>query len=129
MPIFDLVIAVLMVFVQMTTAIFLVAIAFTDRMQRMPRGHLIGVELMCVGMLWSSVHSIFYLTTGERWAAGLPEMRYLTEIGLFAIAVRTMGFLAKKQLSLNDSKTPKPAAMTPEAKPKNSRSPKGDTHD
>ena len=106
MPIFDLVVAVLMVFVQVTTAIFLVAIAFTDRMQRMPKGHLAGVELMCVGMLWSSVHSIFYIATGERWASGLPEMRHLTEIGLFVISVRTMLFVARKELNLNDKKDP-----------------------
>lgn len=102
---FKLTIEILMLVIQIFTSLFLVSIAFTDRMQRMPKGHLFGVELMVVGMLWSSVHSIIFLLTGTKHISWLlPEMRYLTELGLFVIAVNTMIFLVNKKLILNDKK-------------------------
>ena len=105
---FDFFVSIAMLVIQSFTAIFLVAIAFTDRMQMMPKGHLLGVEFMCVGMLWSSVHTLVYLITGEHSAGWLPEMRYLTEVGLFIIAVRTMIYVATKKIALNHPATPDP---------------------
>jgi len=92
---------VLLVF-QTVTVVWLLLIAFTDRVQRMPKGHIFSLEVIALGLFWSAVHNLHFVMTGTPWINGLPEARYLTEVGLFMLTLKTMLMVADKRIQLNN---------------------------
>ena len=92
---------VLLVF-QTVTVVWLLLIAFTDRVQRMPKGHIFSLEVIALGLFWSAVHNLHFIMTGTPWINGLPEARYLTEVGLFMLTLKTMLMVADKRIQLNN---------------------------
>jgi hypothetical protein len=92
---------VLLVF-QTVTVGWLLLIGLTDRGQRLPLGHRASLAVVALGLLWSAVHNVHFIVTGEPWANGLPEARYLTEVGLFMLTFKTMLMVADKRITLNN---------------------------
>jgi hypothetical protein len=111
--------------VNFLTAFWILAALFTDRLQRLPRWHLMGLAVGCLGLLFQAMRNLQFLMTGvSPEDADLP-IWFLKDMGYALIAFHSVWLILAGKLKLNDqANTPAPAPKpTRAAKPAPKRAP------
>jgi hypothetical protein len=105
--------------VNFLTAFWILAALFTDRLQRLPRWHLMGLAVGCLGLLFQAMRNLQFLITGvSPEDADLPVW-FLKDMGYALIAFHSIWLILAGKLKLNNPPQPTPAAPpTLRTKPK-----------
>ena len=110
--------------VNFLTAFWIIGALFTDRMQRLPRWHLMGLSVGSLGLIFQALRNIEFLTTGVSPADSDLPIWFLKDMGYALIAFHSVWLILAGKLRLNDqANTPAPAPA-PEAKPRPKPRPK-----
>ena len=109
--------------VNFLTAFWILAALFTDRLQRLPRWHLMGLAVGCLGLLFQAMRNLQFLITGvSPEDADLPVW-FLKDMGYALIAFHSIWLILAGKLKLNNPPEPTPAP-TPAAQPATRAKPK-----
>jgi hypothetical protein len=112
--------------VNFLTAFWILAALFTDRLQRLPRWHLMGLAVGCLGLLFQAMRNLQFLITGvSPEDADLPVW-FLKDMGYALIAFHSIWLILAGKLKLNNPPEPTPAP-TPAAPPATRAKPKAPT--
>jgi hypothetical protein len=111
--------------VNFLTAFWIIGALFTDRMQRLPRWHLMGLSVGSLGLIFQALRNIEFLTTGVSPADSDLPIWFLKDMGYALIAFHSMWLILTGKLRLNDqANAPAPAPKpTRAAKPAPKRAP------
>lgn len=106
--------------VDFVTAFWLLGALFTDRLQRLPRWHLIGLSLGALGLLFQGVRNIQFLMTGISPSDAELPVWFLKDMGYALIAFHSIWLVLQGRLHLNNKPGPvqAPAVAPPKAKPR-----------
>ena len=95
--------------VNFLTAFWILAALFTDRLQRLPRWHLMGLAVGCLGLLFQAMRNLQFLITGvSPEDADLPVW-FLKDMGYALIAFHSIWLILAGKLKLNNPPEPTPA--------------------
>jgi RsiW-degrading membrane proteinase PrsW (M82 family) len=86
---------------------WIIAASFTDRMQSMPKWHLLGLLTGAAGLMFQAVRNIYFLATGESMADSDLPVWYLKDLGYFIIAAHSIVLVVTGRLALNTKKKPR----------------------
>ena len=87
--------------VDFVTAFWILGALFTDRMQKLPRWHLIGLSMGSLGLVFQGVRNIQFLTTGiSPNDADLP-IWFLKDMGYALIAFHSIWLILQSKLHFN----------------------------
>lgn len=106
--------------VDFVTAFWLLGALFTDRLQRLPRWHLIGLSLGALGLLFQGVRNIQFLMTGISPSDAELPIWFLKDMGYALIAFHSIWLVLQGRLHLNDKPEPvqAPTGAPPKPKPR-----------
>jgi len=110
--------------VDFLTAFGIIGALFTDRMQRLPRWHLMGLSVGSLGLIFQALRNIEFLVTGVSLCDNETPSWFLKDMGYAIIVFHGFWLILAGKLKLNDqANTPAPAPA-PEAKPRPKPRPK-----
>ena len=96
--------------VNFLTAFWIISALFTDRMQRLPRWHLMGLSVGSLGLIFQALRNLQFLTTGVSPADSDLPIWFLKDMGYVLIAFHSVWLILAGKLKLNDqANTPAPA--------------------
>jgi hypothetical protein len=113
--------------VDFVTAFWIIGALFTDRLQKLPRWHLMGLSVGALGLLFQGFRNIQFLLTGVSPSDAELPIWFLKDMGYALIAFHSIWLILQGRLHLNKQpeQTPKPAsepvAAPAQAKPKPKR--------
>jgi hypothetical protein len=110
--------------VNFLTATWILAALFTDRVQRMPRWHLMGLAVGCLGLLFQAMRNLQFLVTGVSPTDSDLPFWFLKDMGYALIAGHSVWLVVAGKLKLNDEAPPKPAPAKTAARVKPKIAPK-----
>lgn len=109
--------------VDFVAAFWILGALFTDRLQRLPRWHLMGLSVGALGLLFQAMRNIQFLMTGISPSDANLPIWFLKDMGYALIAFHSIWLIVQGRLSLNSPPTPTPTP-TPRTKPKPKPRPK-----
>jgi hypothetical protein len=92
--------------VNFLTAFWILGALFTDRLQRMPRWHLMGLSVGCLGLLFQAVRNLQFLTTGVSPADSELPVWFLKDLGYALIAGHSVWLIWQGKLRMNNEAPP-----------------------
>lgn len=99
---------IIVTFVDLVAAGWIIAALFTPRLQTMPKWHRVGLLVGCIGLLAQALRNIHFLTTGvSATDADLP-LWVLKDLGYGLIAFHSIWLVFSGRLTL----TQEPATMS-----------------
>ena len=108
--------------VDFVTAFWIIGALFTDKLQRLPRWHLMGLSVGALGLLFQGFRNIQFLLTGVSPSDAELPIWFLKDMGYALIAFHSIWLILQGRLSLNKPTeqpvTPAPAPAVIRAKPK-----------
>jgi hypothetical protein len=110
--------------VDFVTAFWILGALFTDKLQRLPRWHLMGLSVGALGLLFQGFRNIQFLLTGVSPSDAELPIWFLKDMGYALIAFHSIWLILQGRLHLNKQpeQTPAPAsepvAAPAQAKPK-----------
>jgi hypothetical protein len=102
--------------VDFVTAFWILGALFTDRLQRLPRWHLMGLSVGALGLLFQGFRNIQFLLTGVSPSDADLPIWFLKDMGYALIAFHSIWLILQGRLRLNsppekaDAPAPAPAA-------------------
>ena len=94
------------------TAFWILGALFTDRVQKLPRWHLMGLSVGALGLLFQGMRNIQFLTTGVSPSDADLPVWFLKDMGYALIAFHSIWLILVGKLRLNNT----PAAASAPAK-------------
>lgn len=115
--------------VDFVAAFWILGALFTDRLQRLPRWHLMGLSVGALGLVFQAMRNIQFLMTGISPSDVDLPIWFLKDMGYALIAFHSIWLIVQGRLSLNSAPTPTPTPTptttpAPRAKPKPKPRPK-----
>jgi hypothetical protein len=108
--------------VDFVAAFWILGVLFTDRLQRLPRWHLMGLSVGALGLLFQGFRNIQFLMTGVSPSDADLPIWFLKDMGYALIAFHSIWLILQGRLHLNNpsekADTPAPAPAVIRAKPK-----------
>ena len=110
--------------VDFVTAFWILGALFTDKLQKLPRWHLMGLSVGALGLLFQGMRNIQFLLTGVSPSDAELPIWFLKDIGYALIAFHSIWLILQGRLHLNnppekaDTPAPAPAAIRAKPKPK-----------
>lgn len=98
--------------VDFLTAFWILGALFTDRLQKLPRWHLMGLSVGALGLLFQGMRNIQFLATGVSPSDAELPVWFLKDMGYALIAFHSIWLILAGKLQLNNS----PAAVSAPAK-------------
>ena len=112
--------------VDFLTAFWILGALFTDRLQKLPRWHLMGLSVGALGLLFQGMRNIQFLMTGVSPSDADLPVWFLKDMGYALIAFHSIWLILAGKLHLNNApaaasvpaKMPAPKRPRPQAAPK-----------
>jgi hypothetical protein len=110
--------------VDFVTAFWIIGALFTDKLQRLPRWHLMGLSVGALGLLFQGMRNIQFLTTGVSPSDADLPVWFLKDMGYALIAFHSIWLILQGRLHLNKQPeqppvpASEPVAAPAQAKPK-----------
>jgi hypothetical protein len=108
--------------VDFVAAFWILGALFTDKLQRLPRWHLMGLSVGALGLLFQGFRNIQFLLTGVSPSDADLPIWFLKDMGYALIAFHSIWLILQGRLRLNKPTdqpvTPAPAPAAIRAKPK-----------
>ena len=110
--------------VDFVTAFWIIGALFTDKLQKLPRWHLMGLSVGALGLLFQGFRNIQFLLTGVSPSDADLPIWFLKDMGYALIAFHSIWLILQGRLRLNnppekaDAPAPAPAAIRAKPKPK-----------
>lgn len=106
--------------VDLVAAFWILGALFTDRLQRLPKWHLMGLSVGALGLLFQGMRNIQFLMTGISPSDSELPIWFLKDMGYALIAFHSILLVLQGRLRLNSPPEPatEPAAVPTAAKPK-----------
>jgi hypothetical protein len=98
--------------VNFLTAFWIIGALFTDRMQRLPKWHLMGLSVGSLGLIFQALRNIEFLATGVSPTDSDLPIWFLKDMGYALIAFHSVWLILAGKLKLNDPPQPTPAPKT-----------------
>jgi hypothetical protein len=98
--------------VDFLAAFWILGALFTDRVQKLPRWHLMGLSVGALGLLFQGMRNIQFLTTGVSPSDADLPVWFLKDMGYAIIAFHSIWLILAGKLHLNNT----PAAASAPAK-------------
>jgi hypothetical protein len=104
-------------FVDFSTAFWIMGALFTDRLQKLPRWHLIGLSMGALGLAFQGIRNIQFLYTGVSPSDSELPVWFLKDMGYALIAFHSLWLIFEGRLHLNNRPSEQ-GAKPLKAKPK-----------
>lgn len=88
--------------VDLFAAAWIIGALFTDRMQRLPKWHQVGLSVGASGLLFQAFRNIYFLYTGESLHDSDLPTWFLKDLGYAIIAFHSVWLIFSGHLNLND---------------------------
>jgi hypothetical protein len=98
--------------VDFLTAFWILGALFTDRLQKLPRWHRMGLSVGALGLLFQGMRNIQFLATGVSPSDADLPVWFLKDMGYALIAFHSVWLILAGKLHLNNT----PAAASAPAK-------------
>jgi hypothetical protein len=90
--------------VNLITAFWIMGALFTDRLQRLPKWHMMGLSIGALGLIFQALRNIQFLLTGESPSDAELPIWFLKDMGYALIAFHSIILVVQDKLHLNDPK-------------------------
>jgi hypothetical protein len=94
--------------VNIIAAAWILGAIFTDRIQSLPRWHILGLLAGGAGLLWQAFRNILFLVTGVSPSDSDLPLWFLKDLGYIIIAFSSIWLVLRGTLKLNNPPPKKP---------------------
>jgi hypothetical protein len=91
--------------VDFLTAFWILGALFTDRLQKLPRWHLIGLSVGALGLVFQGLRNLQFLMTGVSPSDSDLPIWFLKDMGYALIAFHSIWLILQGKLQLNKTPT------------------------
>jgi hypothetical protein len=88
--------------VNLITAFWIMGALFTDKLQRLPKWHMMGLSIGALGLIFQALRNIQFLLTGESPSDADLPIWFLKDMGYALIAFHSIWLVIQGKLKLNE---------------------------